>query len=257
MSGDASAVRFANTIGVRDFFVVTCEHGGNRIPAEYAGLFRRWQHILHSHRGYDAGALIMARDLASALHAPLAASTVSRLLVDLNRSLSNRRVWSEATCSLPPTDRQRLIQRYYAPYHRRVAAIIDEAVTSGRRVIHLSSHSFTPVLNGRARTSDVGLLYDPARSGEVVLAEVWKAAFAEQVPDLRVRRNYPYAGNGDGLTRSLRRRFPPTRYVGIEIELNQAFALGEEKPWRALRRSVVATLQTALSRCPRTRMPLA
>jgi hypothetical protein len=68
-----------------------------------------------------------------------------------------------------------------------------------------------------------------------MLAEFWKARFAEQVPDLRVRRNYPYAGKGDGLTRSLRRRFPPTRYVGIEIELNQWFVQGEEKPWRALR----------------------
>ena len=248
-------MRFANTI-VRDFIVVTCEHGGNRIPAEYADLFRRWHHILQSHRGYDAGALIMARDLARAMRAPLVASTVSRLLVDLNRSLSNPRVWSEATRSLPPADRQRVIQRYYAPYHRRVAATIDDAVTSGRRVIHLSSHSFTPVLNGHARTSDVGLLYDPERSGELVLAESWKTAFAEQVPDLRVRRNYPYAGNGDGLTRSLRRRFPPTRYIGIEFELNQTFVLGEEKPWRALRRSVVATLQAALLHCPRTRVPL-
>jgi len=256
LSGDASAARFANTI-VRDFIVVTCEHGDNRIPSEYAGLFRRWQRILHSHRGYDAGALIMARDLATVLRAPLVASTVSRLLVDLNRSLSNPRVWSEATRSLPPANKQRVIERHYAPYHRRVAAIIDEAVTSGRRVIHLSSHSFTPVLNGHARTCDVGLLYDPARSGETMLAESWKTAFAEQVPDLRVRRNYPYAGNGDGLTRSLRRRFSPSQYVGIEIELNQALVLGEEKSWRALRRSVVATLQAALRRCPRTRMRLA
>jgi len=248
-------VSFANTI-VRDFIVVTCEHGGNRIPAEYAGLFHRWQHLLDSHRGYDAGALIMARDLARAMRAPLVASTVSRLLVDLNRSLSNPRVWSEATRSLPPVDRQRVIQRYYTPYHRRVAAIIDDAVTSGHRVIHLSSHSFTPVLNGHVRTSDVGLLYDPARSGELVLAEFWKTAFAEQIPDLRVRRNYPYAGNGDGLTRSLRRRFPPTRYVGIEFELNQTFVLGEEKPWQALRKSIVATLRAALRRCLRTRMPL-
>jgi predicted N-formylglutamate amidohydrolase len=241
---------------VRDFILVTCEHGGNRIRRGYAGLFHGWHLILRSHRGYDAGALTMARELAAALRAPLVASTVSRLLVDLNRSLSNPRVWSEATRSLPAADKQRVIQRHYAPYHQRVAEIIDEAVTSGRRVIHLSSHSFTPVLNGHTRTADVGLLYDPDRPSEAVLAEIWKTAFAEQAPHLRVRRNYPYAGNGDGLTRSLRRRFPPTQYAGIEIELNQEFVLGEGNLWRALRKLVVSTLQAALRRGPRTRMPL-
>ena len=29
----------------RDFLVVTCEHGGNRIPAAYASLFRDWQSV--------------------------------------------------------------------------------------------------------------------------------------------------------------------------------------------------------------------
>ena len=238
----------ARAAAVRDFIVVTCEHGGNRIPAEYAGLFRGWHRVLRSHRGYDAGALAVARDLTTALRAPLVASTVSRLLVDLNRSLSNPRAWSAATRSLTSTEKQRLVQRHYAPYHRKVAAIVDEAVMSGRRVIHLSSHSFTPVLDGHVRTCDVGLLYDPARSGEAMLAALWKAAFDQRAPGLRVRRNYPYAGKGDGLTRMLRRRFPPARYVGIEIELNQSFALGGGKQWRDVRASVVATLQVALRR---------
>ena len=56
----------------------------------------------------------------SVLARPLVASTVSRLLVDLNRSLSNPRAWSEATRSLPPAEKQRLVRRHYAPHHRRV-----------------------------------------------------------------------------------------------------------------------------------------
>ena len=227
--------------------MVTCEHGGNRIPPEYAGLFRGWQRVLRSHRGYDAGALAMARDLAAVLRAPLVASTVSRLLVDLNRSLSNPRAWSAATRSLPPAERHLLVQRYYAPHLVKVAGIVEQAIASGRRVIHLASHSFTPVLNGHRRTCDVGLLYDPARPGEALLAQLWKDALAEQAPRLRVRRNYPYAGKGDGLTRSLRRRFPPASYVGIEIELNQAFVLEGGRAWFDLRASVAATLQAALS----------
>ena len=213
--------------------------------------------MLASHRGYDAGALVMARELAASLRAPLVAATASRLLVDLNRSLTNPCVWSGVTRSLPLADKQRIIKRHYAPYHQKVAAIVDEAVASGHRVIHLSLHSFTPVLKGHVRTADAGLLYDPARPAEAVLAEQWKTAFAERDPELRVRRNYPYAGKGDGLTRSLRRHYPPSRYAGIELELNQAFVLGGRHRWRALRASVVATLEVALRRSRRAGLFLA
>ena len=38
-----------------DTFIVTCEHGGNRIPAPYRPLFRGQKALLDSHRGYDPG----------------------------------------------------------------------------------------------------------------------------------------------------------------------------------------------------------
>jgi len=230
---------------VRDLLVVTCEHGGNRIPAEYAGLFRGWRGILATHRGFDRGALVMARELAAAFDAPLVASTVSRLLIDLNRSLGNPRVWSDATRILPPARKQRIVRRHYAPYRQRVEGIVSEAVAAGRRVIHLSSHSFTPVLDGHARNADVGLLYDPAHPFETAMAARWKAAFAEHAPALRVRRNYPYKGRNDGLTSSLRRRFPSESYVGMEIELNQAL-MAHGPRWRRLRGTVVTTVKAAL-----------
>jgi predicted N-formylglutamate amidohydrolase len=72
-------------------FLVTCEHGGNRIPAPYRKLFVRQRALLDSHRGWDPGALQMARALSTALRAPLVASTTSRLLVDLNRSAGHPR----------------------------------------------------------------------------------------------------------------------------------------------------------------------
>jgi predicted N-formylglutamate amidohydrolase len=230
----------------RAIVVVTCEHGGNRIPSECADLFRGWTRVLVSHRGHDPGALVMARELASALHAPLVAATVSRLVVDLNRTLSNRSAWSDATRHLSMADKECIAARYYFPYRNRVDVLVGSAVAAGHRVIHLSSHSFTPVLDGEVRNADIGLLYDPARSGEVAIASRWKAALAEASPGLRVRRNYPYAGRNDGLTSSLRRRFPASRYVGIELEVNQAIVLGPARPWRHLRRAMVSSLQAVL-----------
>jgi predicted N-formylglutamate amidohydrolase len=231
---------------LRDFWVVTCEHGGNRIPSAYVDLFHGWQARLSSHQGYDAGALVMARDLAAALQAPRVVSTVSRLLVDLNRSLGSPQVWSDATRALSPSSKQVIVSRHYAPYRQRLMEIVVAAVAAGRRVIHVSSHSFTPVLDGQVRSADVGLLYDPARAGEVAVAARWKAAFAAQSGELRVRRNYPYHGKNDGLTSAMRRRFAPSQYVGIEIELNQALISSRSRSWRNLRRTVVTTLESAL-----------
>lgn len=58
--------------------IITCEHGGNRIPTPYRDLFLGHQTLLSSHHGFDPGALSMARTLADAFAAPLVSSTVSR-----------------------------------------------------------------------------------------------------------------------------------------------------------------------------------
>jgi predicted N-formylglutamate amidohydrolase len=118
-------------------------------------------------------------------------------------------------------------------------------VARGRRVIHVSCHSFTPELDGKRRTADVGLLYHPGRHGEAALCARWKASLAERAPDLRVRRNYPYAGKGDGLTSHLRQRFLPGAYVGIELEINQNIVLAAGRRWPALQRMLVDTLRIA------------
>jgi predicted N-formylglutamate amidohydrolase len=113
-------------------------------------------------------------------------------------------------------------------------------------VVHVAAHSFTPVLEGVNRTADVGFLYDPARPGEVAFATRWRDALARRRPDLNLRRNYPYLGYGDGLTRRLRREHPADCYVGLELEVNQRFPLQSGSPWRALRAALLDSLREAL-----------
>jgi predicted N-formylglutamate amidohydrolase len=88
-------------------------------------------------------------------------------------------------------------------------------------VLHLGIHSFTPVLDGVTRKPDVALLYDPARPAERRLARAWSSALAGTLPSRVVRRNDPYRGNTDGLATAMRRELGATRYIGIEIEVNQ------------------------------------
>jgi predicted N-formylglutamate amidohydrolase len=186
----------------------------------------------------------MARDLARAFGAPLVSSTISRMLVDLNRSIGHPRLFSEATRAAPAELRATIVERYYQPYRAQVERLVLRSVSRGR-VIHVSSHSFTPELDGKVRRADVGLLYHPGRRSEAALCNRWKDSLAALAPQLRVRRNYPYAGKGDGLTSHLRRRFPQASYVGIELEMNQAIVLAAGRRWTALRRTLIDSLRAA------------
>ena len=90
-------------------FLGTCEHGGNRTPPPFDALFRGHERLLASHRGYDAGALELARDLAHLLGAPCVAATVSRLVVELNRPSDDPAFFSALMRRAP--------ERYRAPGH--------------------------------------------------------------------------------------------------------------------------------------------
>jgi predicted N-formylglutamate amidohydrolase len=204
--------------------LLTCEHAGARVPGEYRHLFRSKaaQNALRTHRGSDLGALGLARQLSLTLDAPLYASSVTRLLVDLNRSVGHPRLLSEFSKPLSGAQREVLLQRYYFPHRDSVESWIAQRVKAGSAVLHIGVHSFTPEIDGRPRTADVGLLYDPARSTERSLCERWTSELKARDQTLRVRRNYPFLGKNDGLVTHLRRRFAAASYVGIELEVNQS-----------------------------------
>jgi len=232
-----------------DHVVITCEHGGNRIPLRYRALFAGFEALLHSHRGHDPGALAAARKLARVLDAPLFVSTTSRLLIDLNRSSGHPKLYSEATRDAPAAVRREILDTHYQPYRAAVEAHVAAAISRGSRVIHLASHSFTPVLDGVVRNADIGLLYDPARAGEAELCRRWQARLKSRAAGLKVRRNYPYTGRSDGFTAYLRRRFPADLYVGIELEINQKHVFRGGRRWRAMQDLVVETFRAAATEC--------
>jgi predicted N-formylglutamate amidohydrolase len=228
------------------FILVSSEHGGNRIPPEYRKYFRGAGEALRSHRGYDAGSLAMAHDYAEALDAPLIASTTSRLLIDLNRSLGHPNLYSEFSREIPRHERQRIVERHYLPHRSLVEATVAQAVMRGFRVLHICSHSFTPVFNGETRNADIGLLYDPSRKPEREFCRQWQAQLGGTLPDCRVRLNYPYAGKADGLATHLRKQFASDVYVGAEVEINQQHPKLGGRHWRVFRERVIAALLVAI-----------
>jgi predicted N-formylglutamate amidohydrolase len=224
-----------------DAVVVTCEHASARVPPRYASLFRGAARVLASHRGHDAGALAAARRFARRFDAPLHVGRVTRLLVDLNRSLHHRNLLSAYSRALSAAERRRLVARYWEPYRGAATADIARRIDAGKSVLHLSVHSFTPVWDGAPRAADVGLLYDPSRKRERALCAAWRTGLREACPDLRVRRNYPYRGRSDGFVTALRLRFPQRAYAGIEIEISQGLLVRGTPP-RPLLDALPATL---------------
>lgn len=221
---------------------VSCEHGGNRVPDAYRPLFADQRALLDSHRGYDIGILPFAERIAAHFDAPLLASTVTRLVVDLNRSLTSRTLFSDLTRNLPKAVRQHILQHYHRPYWHNAEAIVTGIIADGRKALHLSLHSFTPELDGRQRNADLGLLYDPRRPAEKSLCLKWQQTLANCCPELRVRRNYPYRGNADALVTALRKKFGRDEYLGIELEINQHLPLAGSERWRQLQETLLAVI---------------
>lgn len=199
---------------------VSCEHAVNKIPSVYLDLFHKHESLLQTHRAVDFGALDIATQLSQKFACDHTIATVSRLLIDCNRSLNNAHCFSEFTQTLPQAKKQILIDNYYLPYRHQTESLIQKHIDKGEQVLHISSHSFTPVFNNETRNGDICLLYDPRRHGEKEVAREWRGLL-QATSDYHVRMNYPYRGVSDGFTTALRKKHTEANYLGFELEINQ------------------------------------
>ena len=147
--------------------LITCDHASLEIPRALGDLgvpaAQRRQHI-----GWDIGAAEVTRRLAVRLDAPALLTGFSRLVVDCNRRLDDRSsipavsdgVPVPGNCDLSDADRTARIEALFHPYHRAIATRLDAVLAAGVVPALISIHSFTPVMNGRARPWHVGILWD-------------------------------------------------------------------------------------------------
>jgi predicted N-formylglutamate amidohydrolase len=213
--------------------IISCEHASNRVPPRFAHVFAGREKILSSHQAYDAGAANLARRLGRHFRSSPYLGSISRLLIDLNRSPTNKKsLYTPYSRKLEANERVLLLQKFYQPYREKVAEEIGRIVGKDRPVLHISLHSFSPVKGGKVRKADIGLLYDPDRTIEKDICRFLVRLLKEKTVTVRVRRNYPYLGKTDGFVSFLRGKYPARLYAGIEIELNQAFLSSGNKEKR-------------------------
>ncbi|WP_417888036.1 N-formylglutamate amidohydrolase [Zunongwangia sp.] len=202
-------------------FIVSCEHASNALPEKYKYLKSDNESIWKSHRGFDIGAYSLFLELKNIADSNFEYE-YSRLLIEPNRSLHHRNLFSEFSRNLEAAEKRDLIENYYLKYRNEVEKCIEEYIRVGETVFHISAHSFTPNLNGVERNTEIGLLYDPSRDLEKLMAKSLKSQFVIN-NNFRVRFNYPYLGIADGFTTYLRKKFKKN-YIGIELEVNQKLA---------------------------------
>ncbi len=219
--------------------IITCEHAGNQVPGEFNYLFEENKNVLNTHRGWDPGAYDAAIHIASSIDVPLHYNLITRLLIEFNRSRHHPDLFSAFSNRLNDQVKSDLIELLYIPYRKKIE---EEIALSNESVLHLSIHSFAPVLNNEIRELEIGLLFDPHRKSELVFCEEFKEKLSEQLPELRIVFNEPYKGVDDGFTTYLRTKFPDEHYRGIEIELNQKM-IGTSD-WQKTKEELAAVLRT-------------
>jgi len=142
--------------------VLVCDHASNRVPRRLANLGLDAA-ALAEHIAWDPGAAEVARRLSALIDAPLVLSGYSRLVIDCNRPLAHPGAIAEVSAGVPvpgnrglsPAEREARIAGLFSPYHAAVDQVLD--ARAGRPTALLAVHSFTPVLDGRARPWHVGI----------------------------------------------------------------------------------------------------
>lgn len=155
-----------NADGKADVLLL-CDHAHPFIPRALDDLGLPPE-ALERHIAYDIGILPVTRMLADALDAPTVLSHFSRLIVDPNRQLDDPTLMPEVADGtvvpgnrdLTPDDVEARLATFFWPYHRAVTRQLEAMWQRGRAPVVISMHSFTPVMRGRERPWEIGILWD-------------------------------------------------------------------------------------------------
>ena len=117
------------------------------------------------------------------------------------------------------------MEAIYAPFHDRLGNLLAKRHMTGNPPVLATIHSFTPVLAGKARDVDIGVLHDrDGRLADMILP------LAQTRFDLNVQRNAPYSPQ-DGVTHTLVRHALPHQYLNVMFEVRNTLvcdAAGQE-----------------------------
>ncbi|SFG04154.1 Predicted N-formylglutamate amidohydrolase [Novosphingobium sp. CF614] len=223
---EAEAYRILGTPRFGGILVVA-DHASNRVPADIdLGVAPR---LMNEHIAIDIGvAGVAERMVRPGIAAYLA--QVSRLVCDLNRDPDGPDIIPAVSDGhaipgnqLSEQDRRARIERFYAPYHRRLADLLDAAPPA----LIFSLHSFTPSLAtcDRPRPWQIGVLYnrdDRAARLAIPLLEAEGLVVGDQEP---------YSGTTLNASMDRHAEAEGRPYLGVEIRQDQIADEAGQAEW--------------------------
>jgi len=226
--------------------VFTCEHGGNQIPDAYKEIFKGFEHVLTTFKAYDIGAMSLFKDLLEETGNYSNYFPYCRLLVDVDKSLDNPDLFSQAMIRAPEAARQKVLKDFYKPWRKDVEQNIA-LLMKDNHVIHCSVHTFPNTVNEELRKLDVAVLYDENRASDKFFAEHFLNLLSNENPRMQIEANYDIPGGKEGFVSQLRaKRGFAKNYTGIQLEVSQSFPLGKSDKWIDVRRSIVNCYKASL-----------
>lgn len=228
----------------KPLLVLTCEHGGYKVPSQFSSLKNLRTITTRAHLNWDPGALQVTKFLSQKLNAPYFANVYSRGLVDCNRSDNNPKRFPRCNPPLSAEDKDRLDRLILKPYKSKVRQFLKSQFDKNKTVILVSVHSFTPEWKGHKRKTDIGVLFRPWEYDEALLAKELQSHLRHLTP-LNTHLNLPYRGHTDCFSNELSTEFNSPNFTAIMLEVNYRL-LHDKNQWMSLQWSLATALKAVL-----------
>ncbi|MDP9065301.1 MAG: N-formylglutamate amidohydrolase [Pseudomonadota bacterium] len=245
LAADEPPPFFEQNVEGRSNFLIAVDHAGARIPRRLHNLGIPASE-LKRHIAWDIGALVVARQVATALDAPLVAQNYSRLVIDCNRdplvasSIPTKSEATEIPGNIGLSDDEIRARRaeIFEPYHNRLRALLDARRAAGRPTILVSQHSMTDAYHGVRREMHGAVLYNRDRRFAGLVLDALR-----REPDLIVADNEPYFVS-DSTDYTIPRHGEARGLPHVEIEIRQDLVsdAAGQTDWA---RRITAALQAA------------
>jgi predicted N-formylglutamate amidohydrolase len=196
-------------------FLLIADHASNHVPDDITlGVAPE---RLNEHIAIDLGVAALGRALCSALDCPGLLGGVSRLVVDLNREADAPHIIPIASDghaipgnAISHEERLARIDRFWHPYHARIAAQIE----AQKPRLLISLHSFTPQLEtapDEERPWQIGILYnDDDRAARIAIPLLDRTGVV-------VGDQLPYSGKLLNATMNAHGEANGIAYLGLEV----------------------------------------
>ncbi|QJB68309.1 N-formylglutamate amidohydrolase [Parasphingorhabdus halotolerans] len=225
--------------------LIVADHASNTVPANIdLGIS---QSFLEDHIAYDIGSAAVSREMALRSGYLAILAGYSRLVVDLNRYPDEEAVIPLRSDGveipnnlLDLPDRVDRIDRYFKPYHQRVAQLIADI----RPSLVVALHSFTPKLRSNPqleRPWDVGVMYNDYETAPRMALQ-----FLEE-EQLVVGDQLPYSGKDLNATMNRQAEAIGQPYIGIEIRQDHITEEKGQKRFAEILIRVCNKIQTGLA----------